>query len=120
MNNPYFERMVEILRPDGQKIWVAESEVGVVPGIRLSQAFHELYNILAVSTPNPDLREVIAALRDSENIHEPLPGGWFHKAVLGTFTYIANFAQDLGDGATCRLAREMRDEIRPYIDLDAA
>lgn len=72
--------------------------------------FRSLFRHLYDTAQNPELKEHIAAIRDSEKIHAPIESGKAHRSVHGAFTWIGNIAREYGEPEIGTMAREMRDE----------
>jgi hypothetical protein len=72
--------------------------------------FRSLFNHLYNEAVNPELKEHIAAVRDSAPINETAPNQGAYKAVHGGLTWIGNIASDYGESHIGEMAREIRDE----------
>jgi hypothetical protein len=80
--------------------------------------FRSLFDHLFSQASNPELKEHIAAARDSANIHTPTADGHAGKAVHGALTWISNIAKDYGENNISDMAREIRDENSNKFDSE--
>jgi len=74
--------------------------------------FNEFYDLLLKFARNEELREMITRFRSWELL--AFPDMKLHPRLMGSFTWIGNHAEFLGETQVSDLAREMRDEITHY------